>query len=105
MRTIVAALLLTVPLSLIQADEAQAQNYPWCTNGTSGSRNCGFISYEQCLASVSGRAGFSSVAFTSYRLRKSPPPKFSRQAKVAGIPPRDMPPVTSIPARSNFTER
>jgi len=72
MRTIVAALLLTVPLTLIQADETQAQNYPWCANGTAGSRNCGFISYEQCLASVSGRAGFCERNFI-YRPDESRP--------------------------------
>ena len=29
---------------------AEAQNYPWCAywHGTGGSRNCGFVSFEQC---------------------------------------------------------
>ena len=31
---------------------AQAQNYPWCAYwaGTGGARNCGFMTYEQCMA-------------------------------------------------------
>ncbi len=38
---------------------AQAQNYPWCEYlgggmGGGGSRNCGFISFEQCMASARG---------------------------------------------------
>jgi Protein of unknown function (DUF3551) len=41
---------------------AQAQNYPWCANytgkGTGGARNCGFTSFAQCMATVSGIGGF-----------------------------------------------
>ncbi len=37
---------------------AGAQNYPWCAyySGSmgGGGTNCGFISYEQCMATVSG---------------------------------------------------
>jgi Protein of unknown function (DUF3551) len=35
---------------------AQAQNYPWCAywNGTGGSRNCGFVSYQQCQQTAQG---------------------------------------------------
>lgn len=38
-----------------------AQNYPWCAEyGTDmgGSRNCGFSTYEQCMAALSGNGGF-----------------------------------------------
>ena len=39
---------------------AKAQNYPWCAvyNDGSGSKNCGFASFQQCLADVSGIGGF-----------------------------------------------
>ena len=39
---------------------AQAQNYPWCAHyGTPyDDTSCGFTSYEQCMASVSGIGGF-----------------------------------------------
>jgi Protein of unknown function (DUF3551) len=43
------------------ATPAQAQNYPWCAqygNGTGGARNCGFSSFQQCQADVSGIGGF-----------------------------------------------
>lgn len=38
---------------------AQAQNYPWCEYlgggmGGGGGRNCGFISFEQCMQSAFG---------------------------------------------------
>jgi Protein of unknown function (DUF3551) len=39
---------------------AEAQNYPWCAvygNGFGG-ENCGFVSFEQCMATVSGIGGF-----------------------------------------------
>lgn len=40
---------------------AEAQNYPWCATysmGMGGSQNCGFVTYEQCQATVSGIGGF-----------------------------------------------
>jgi len=44
------------------ATRAEAQNYPWCAyygggmNG--GGTNCGFTSFEQCMATVRGIGGF-----------------------------------------------
>jgi hypothetical protein len=38
---------------------AEAQNYPWCaiySGGMGGSQNCGFVSFEQCMADVIGWA-------------------------------------------------
>jgi hypothetical protein len=43
------------------APRVDAQNYPWCANysmGFGGSRNCGFISFDQCMATVQGMGGF-----------------------------------------------
>ncbi len=39
---------------------AQAQNYPWCAIYDVGDAayNCGFVSREQCMATVSGIGGF-----------------------------------------------
>jgi Protein of unknown function (DUF3551) len=39
-------------------DGALAQNYPWCAYYGSGGTNCGFVAFEQCLATVSGIGGF-----------------------------------------------
>jgi hypothetical protein len=41
------------------AARAEAQNYPWCAIYDVGDAayNCGFVSYEQCRASVSGIGG------------------------------------------------
>jgi uncharacterized protein DUF3551 len=42
---------------------AQAQNYPWCAIYDVGDAayNCGFVSREQCMASVSGIGGFCNA--------------------------------------------
>jgi len=39
---------------------ATAQNYPWCAyyGDDFGGTNCGFVSYEQCMATVTGIGGF-----------------------------------------------
>lgn len=41
---------------------AHAQNYPWCAYYGSiiggGGTNCGFTSFEQCMATVSGIGGY-----------------------------------------------
>lgn len=41
---------------------AQSQNYPWCAyygmGDDGGGTNCGFVSYEQCMATLSGMGGF-----------------------------------------------
>ena len=49
-----AAAVLTTP--------AKAQNYPWCAQysgrALGGAQNCGFVSFAQCMATVSGIGGF-----------------------------------------------
>jgi len=50
---------------------AEAQNYPWCAqyNDGSGSKNCGFTTFQQCLADVSGVGGFCTQNSTYQRTR------------------------------------
>lgn len=39
---------------------ARAREYPWCaqySERTGGGRNCGFVTFRQCLATVSGAGG------------------------------------------------
>ena len=43
---------------------AAAQNYPWCSiygGSMGGSKNCGFVSFDQCMANVSGIGGFCQL--------------------------------------------
>jgi hypothetical protein len=41
---------------------ADAQTYPWCAHYSGGSMggamNCGFTTFQQCMATVSGIGGF-----------------------------------------------
>jgi hypothetical protein len=50
---------------------AEAQNYPWCAywHGTGGARNCGFVSYQQCMQTAQG-AGADCRANTQYNPRE-----------------------------------
>jgi hypothetical protein len=40
--------------------QAKAQNYPWCAVYDTGAaaQNCGFVSFDQCMATVRGIGGF-----------------------------------------------
>jgi hypothetical protein len=43
------------------AGSAYAQDYPWCatySGRAGGAQNCGFSTFEQCQATVSGIGGF-----------------------------------------------
>ncbi len=47
---------------LVLIAPAHAQNYPWCAQysgrALGGATNCGFVSFAQCMATVSGIGGF-----------------------------------------------
>jgi hypothetical protein len=46
---------------IVLADTASAQNYPWCAQygwHGGGGRNCGFSTWQQCMATVSGVGGY-----------------------------------------------
>jgi hypothetical protein len=46
---------MTAPL----AGSATAEHYPWCSNFADGAGvNCGFTSYEQCMATSRGTGGY-----------------------------------------------
>jgi hypothetical protein len=44
----------------VLGSRAEAQNYPWCALGGKfeSSAHCGFTSFQQCMATVSGLGGF-----------------------------------------------
>jgi len=51
-----------LPASLLLAPTAgQAQTYPWCAvygGEDGGGTNCGFVTLEQCRATIMGMGGF-----------------------------------------------
>jgi hypothetical protein len=65
MRMMLAAGVLTGLLALLCGGSAQAREYPWCAfyGGIGGmgigssTYNCGFVSWEQCMATISGVGG------------------------------------------------
>lgn len=50
-----------IAVSSVIGSSAAAQNYPWCAEyggRMGGSSNCGFTSFQQCMAALSGNGGF-----------------------------------------------
>src|SRR3984893_15196184 len=86
MRTLVFALAMLAATTAL-GTHAEAQNYPWCALYSGGSmgggRNCGFTTFEQCLATISGIGGTcmqnptyqgpasASSSSTNYQQRKA----------------------------------
>jgi uncharacterized protein DUF3551 len=58
MRTLLALALLAATLSLTQEAGAQGRYYPWCARYSGYSIVCGFDTFQQCLATISGVGGF-----------------------------------------------
>jgi hypothetical protein len=58
-------------------NRAEAQNYPWCAQYMNdGVMNCGFATFQQCLAEISGR-GFCTQNST-YQPPQVPRPRARR---------------------------
>ena len=55
-----AAAAVTLSTLVPAAPASAAIEYPWCAQygGRAGGRNCGFTSYQQCMATVRGMGGF-----------------------------------------------
>jgi len=50
---------LIASIAVAASSAARAQNYPWCSNFHDGAgTNCGFSSYEQCMATARGSGGY-----------------------------------------------
>ena len=57
MRTILTALVLTILILEPQPGQAEI-TYPWCGQYAREGRNCGFSTYDQCRAAISGNGGY-----------------------------------------------
>jgi len=59
----------------VVATPVHAEEYPWCAvytgRGNEG-RNCGFVTYQQCMATISGVGGYctENPAYPGPRTRK-----------------------------------
>ena len=58
MRSLAIFAITAAALSLAaQATPAQAREYPWCARYDPWTMNCGFATFQQCLATISGVGG------------------------------------------------
>jgi hypothetical protein len=55
--TLGAAGLIAAAVFLFGAQPSQAKEYPWCAQYDATTYNCGFETYYQCLATISGIGG------------------------------------------------
>ncbi len=68
----------TVYIFLIAVAPASAREYPWCAAYADdhGGRNCGFDTFEQCMAALSGNGGYCERnLFFSPDVRPAPQPR------------------------------
>ena len=56
MRTLAVVTLTCLALSYVGIGRAEAA--PWCANYSDKSTNCGFTTFQQCEADISGVGGF-----------------------------------------------
>jgi hypothetical protein len=84
MRRILTVLALSLLCLMPGAETSQAEiTYPWCAQyggGRGGSRNCGFWTFGQCMATISGNGGYCEI---NHMYRPSPgqippPPELRR---------------------------
>jgi hypothetical protein len=58
MRTVTIFAVIVAVLSLTtHAAQAQAREYPWCARYDAWAYNCGFVTFQQCQATISGAGG------------------------------------------------
>lgn len=57
MRQILALALFAMTALLAAPTPSQAREYPWCARYDWTTYNCGFVSYQQCYATIMGAGG------------------------------------------------
>jgi hypothetical protein len=65
-----------IGIAMMIAIAARAQDYPWCAIYKGGGTNCGFTTFEQCLATVS-EAGIC-IQNSMYQPPGGPRPRYRR---------------------------
>jgi hypothetical protein len=66
MRRVIALTALVFAFVAAPAGVASARDYPWCAYHDWSTYNCGFVSFEQCLATISGIGGWCARNPRSY---------------------------------------
>ena len=82
-RSVMRILLFMLTIVVVQAGtgtRTEAQNYRWCADYAGfGSQNCGFTTFQQCLAALSGNGGFCN-ANTQYVSPAAPAPRVRKHS-------------------------
>jgi hypothetical protein len=79
MRTLLV-LLATFAVTAGIGTPAQAQNYPWCAQYSGlGGTNCGFTTFQQCMATLAGMGGFCNANTQYVPPGGQPAPRARRQ--------------------------
>jgi hypothetical protein len=60
MRSLAIFVITAAALSFPGGSFAQAREYPWCARYDVWAMNCGFATFQQCLATISGAGGICS---------------------------------------------
>ena len=58
MRILATLALIAASFSLTHDASAQGTYYPWCARYNAYTYNCGFTTWQQCQATVSGAGGY-----------------------------------------------
>jgi hypothetical protein len=78
MRSLAIFAVTVAALSFPAGSSAQAREYPWCARYDPWTMNCGFTTFPQCLATISGVGGICTpnpraVGFGDERPRRQKP--------------------------------
>jgi hypothetical protein len=83
MRLVLLFVGLVIGGAVANPSAGSAANYPWCAyygfdlDGT----NCGFVSFGQCMAAISGNGGYCGQNLQYRPVPNQPPPRRYRQAR------------------------
>lgn len=79
MRTLLFALMAFGTMAAMDTTPAAARDYPYCIKGADymGLGDCSFDSYQQCMATASGRYAYCSENpfYAGYAQRSEPAPR------------------------------
>jgi len=75
MRTGAGLAVIAAALSFTHEANAQGTYYPWCSRYNAYTYNCGFKTWQQCQANISGMGGIC------YENPMPPPPAESRASR------------------------
>lgn len=63
------------------ATPARATEYPWCARYDAWSNNCGFTTFRQCLATISGAGGICERNPRALALDDAPRPAHAKRKR------------------------